>query len=129
MKKFYSLLIFLLMTAITWSQTRSWNGGSGTWNDATKWSPAGVPVQSDILEFNGIAGTISNVPTLVFRGINVIGSTIILNGSRSGDTETLTIGNSNADKAIQINSDASLTIGNNLNIVLSSNSRAAIELP
>lgn len=115
------------MTAITWSQTRSWNGGSGTWNDATKWSPAGVPVQSDILEFNGIAGTISNVPTLAFRGINVIGSTIILNGSGSGDTQTLRIGNSNADKAIQINRDASLTIGNNLNIVLANNSRAAID--
>ena len=115
------------MTAITWSQTRSWNGGSGTWNDATKWSPAGVPVQSDILEFNGISGTISNVPTLAFRGIHLIGSTIILNGSGSGDTQTLTIGNSNADAAIQINTDASLTIGNNLNIVLADNSRAAID--
>lgn len=115
------------MTAITWSQTRSWNGGSGAWNDATKWSPAGVPVQSDILEFNGISATISNVPTLAFRGINVIGSTVILNGSGSGDAQILTIGNSNADAAIQINTDASLTIGNNLNIVLADNSRAAID--
>src|SRR5688572_11553803 len=127
MNKFYSLLIFLLMTAISWSQLRSWNGGSGAWNDATKWSPAGVPVQSDILEFNGVSATISNVPTLAFRGIHVFGSTVILNGSGSGDAQILTIGNSNADAAIQIDTDASLTIGNNLNIVLADNSRAAID--
>ncbi|HKZ65109.1 MAG TPA: T9SS type A sorting domain-containing protein [Chitinophagaceae bacterium] len=126
MKKFYSLLIFMSLTVTAWSQTRTWNGGSGAWNDGTNWSPAGVPAPSDVLEFNGISGTISNVPTLAFRGINVIGSTIILNGSGS-DAKTLTIGNSNADTAIIINAGASLTIGNSLNIALANNSRAAID--
>ena len=127
MKKFYSLLIFLLMTVIGWSQTRSWNGGSGAWDDETKWSPAGVPVQSDILEFNGVAGTISNVPALAFRGITITGAAIILNGAGNGETKTLTIGNLDTDTAIRIHTGANLTIGNNLNIVLANNSRAVVD--
>ena len=126
MKKFYFLIIVQLITMTAWSQTRTWNGGSGNWNDATKWEPMGIPEASDILEFNGISVTISNTPDLSFRGIVVTGSNVILNGSGTG-TKTLTIGNTSIDIAIQINAGATLTIGNNLNIALASNATAAVD--
>ncbi len=126
MKKFYSLFFILLMMQAALSQTRSWNGGSGSWNDRTNWTPAGTPLASDILEFNAVSGTISNVPNLSFGGMIVTGSNIILNGAGT-DTKTLTIGNAGIDTAFVINADASLTIGNNLNIALANNTRAAVD--
>ena len=126
MIKLYSLVFILLITMTARSQTRIWNGGSGNWNDATRWEPLGVPVASDIIEFNGVSGTISNTPSISFRGIIVNSSNIILNSSASAD-KTLTIGFSSFDTAITISADASLTIGNNLNIALANNARAVID--
>jgi len=63
---------------------------------------------------------------MAFRGIIISESDIVLNGS-GNDTKTLTIGYSSSDAGIFINTDASLTIGNNLNIVLAKNSFAAVD--
>jgi len=126
MNKLYPLLVILLSTMTAWSQTRSWNGGNGDWNDKSKWTPVGLPAQTDILEFNGISGTVTNVPSMAFRGIFIAGSDIVLNGSANG-TKTLTIGFSSSDAGIVIDPDASLTIGNNLNIVLTKSAFAAID--
>lgn len=126
MKKIYSLLFFLSIAVIALSQTRTWNGGNGNWNDAAKWTPRGVPVSSDILEFNSVSGTISNVPDLAFRGIIITDGDIILNGAGS-DTKTLTPGDTNLDDAFVISAGARLTIGNNLNIVLANNAKAVVD--
>ena len=126
MKKFYSLFLVLLMMITAQSQKRSWNGGNGSWKDITNWTPAGTPLASDILEFNAVSGTISNVPDLTFRGIIVSGSNIIMNGAGT-DTKTLTIGNTSIKTAFIINAGASLTIGNNLNIALAKNTIASID--
>lgn len=126
MKKIYSLLILIFVVVTARSQTRMWNGGNGTWNDPTKWTPMGVPVSSDILEFNGTSATISNIPSLALRGIIITGSNIILNGA-GNDPKMLTIGNSSGDTAITINGDATFTIGNNLGIAVAGNSIAAID--
>ncbi|MEP7373058.1 MAG: T9SS type A sorting domain-containing protein [Chitinophagaceae bacterium] len=127
MKKFYSLLILILLTTVTaWSQTRSWNGGNGDWNDKSKWTPFGVPTENDILEFNGISGTVSNVPAVAIKGLIVSGSDIILNGA-SGNSKMLTIGFGTSDASIAIYTDANLTIGNNLDIALAKNAFAAID--
>jgi hypothetical protein len=126
MKKFYSLIIILLTTVAAWSQTRSWNGGNGDWNDKSKWTPFGVPTETDILEFNGISCTVSNVPALAFRGLIIAGSDIVLNGA-SGNAKKLTIGFGTSDTSIAIHADANLTIGNNLDIALAKNAFAAID--
>lgn len=114
------------MVVTAWSQTRVWNGGNGSWSDATKWTPIGVPVSSDILEFNGSSATISNVPGISLKGIIIIGGNIVLNGPGS-DAKTLSVGYSNSNTAITIDTGASLAIGNNLTIALANNSRAAID--
>jgi hypothetical protein len=126
MKKFYSITFLMFIVVAAWSQTRVWNGGNGMWNDATKWTPVGTPVSSDILGFNGTSATISNTPNLTLRGIIITGSNIVLNSAGSGP-KNLTIGYSVDDTAIIINADASFTIGNDLNIVLANNSRAAVD--
>ncbi len=126
MKKIYSLIILLLATMAVWSQTKTWNGGSGNWNDPTRWEPMGVPAASDIIEFNGVSGTVSNTPALAFKGIVVYNSTVILNGT-AGDDKIVRIGREKNDTAITIHTNASLTIGNNLNIALADNSTALID--
>lgn len=126
MRKLYPLSILLLITFTTWSQTRSWNGGSGDWNDITKWSPIGVPSETDILDFSTASGTISNVPNLTFKGIIVSGSDIILNAA-AGSTKTLTVSGDGSNAGIIIQADASLTIGNNLDIALTENNHATID--
>ena len=126
MKKLYPLIIILLMTVTTWSQTRSWNGGNGDWNDKSKWTPFGVPTETDILEFNGISATVSNVPDMAFKGLIISGGDIVLNGA-SGNSKSLTIGYASSDASIAIHADANLTIGNNLDIVLTKNAFAAVD--
>src|SRR4030095_50016 len=126
MKKLYSLGIIVLLTVSAWSQTRSWVGGSGNWNEVSNWSPMGLPTDEDILEFAGASATINNVPSTTFKGLIISGCDIILNAA-SGTTHTLTFGNSSSDLAININAGASLTIGNNLDVTLIENSFAAID--
>jgi len=109
-----------------WSQTRSWNGGNGDWNDKSKWTPFGVPTETDILEFNGISGTVSNVPAMTFKGLIISSSDIVLNGA-PGNAKTLTIGYSTPVPSIAIPADGNLTIGNNVDIVLAKNALAAID--
>ena len=126
MKKLYALVFIVLVTVTARSQTRSWVGGSGDWNDITKWTPAGVPSEDEVLEFAAASGTISNVPSKTFKGIIISGCDIVLNGA-TGSTRILTIGYPSPDASININADASLSIGNNLNIVLAKNSFAAVD--
>lgn len=126
MNKFYTLLIFLMITVTAWSQTRAWNGGNGSWNDATNWTPRGIPSSSDVLEFIDVSGTISNVPDLSIRGLVISGGNIILNG-KDGNTKKITAGDVSLEKAIIINTGATLTIGHNLDIELANNTRAAID--
>jgi hypothetical protein len=91
MKQFYFLLIFLLAGVVAWSQQKVWNGGNGSWTDASNWTPAGVPGANSQIIFNdGTAGTITGVPTLTITRLRVLnGTEIILRG-----TGALTINNS-----------------------------------
>lgn len=126
MRKFYLLFVILLITFTTWSQTRSWNGGNGNWNDRTKWTPAGIPGEDDIIEFNSSSATINNVPNLTCKGIIISGADIILNAA-GGDAKKLSISNPVTDRAVHITAGSSLTIGNNLDFGLDIQSYAFIE--
>ena len=126
MKKLYSLGIIMLLSVFAWSQTRSWNGGSGSWNEITNWTPTGLPSQDDILEFAGVSGTITNVPSGTFKGIIIYGCDIVLNAA-AGATKSLAFGSPSPGASINVSSDASLTIGNNLDVVLTENANAVID--
>ena len=125
-RKSYCLFILLLFVLIARSQTRAWNGGNGNWNDASKWTPSGIPAGTDVLEFNGTSATISNVPESSFKGIIVNGGDIILNGS-AGSDKKIVLGYNSTENALTVFQGASLTIGSNLNVELSNNSQAAID--
>lgn len=125
MKKIYSLIILLAILIPGFTQVREWTGGNGAWNDASKWSPTGIPEASDILLFNHVSATISNVPDHSIRGLVLNSSNIILQGS--GQPKTLTVGPDNDAAAIEIAPDASLTISNSLNMALASRSTASID--
>jgi hypothetical protein len=124
MRKFYPLLLLLLFNYTTWSQVRSWNGGSGNWNDKTKWSPVGTPEETDIIDFSTASGTISNVPNASFRGIVLAGTDIVLNGA-AGNPPKIIFNNNGVDIAIRLNDDASLTLSN-ITLELAQNNTALI---
>jgi hypothetical protein len=126
MRKLYPFVAILFITMTSWSQTRSWNGGNGDWNDQTKWTPFGVPSETDILDFSTSSGTISNVPSIQVKGIRLSGTDIILNAA-AGGAKQIRIGSGTAGNDFVIQADASLSIGNNLDIQLAENSFAAVD--
>ena len=125
MKKFYFLLITVLTTISVWSQTKTWNGGNGSWADATKWSPAVIPVAGDIIVFSdGNAAIITNVPSITLKRITVTGNTTIT--LQAAAPKILTLDNVNAATELGINAGSSLTMGSDVDITLDNNSTATI---
>ena len=125
MKKFYSLIIFLIVTLTAFSQLREWTGGSGAWNDASNWSPAGLPTASDIVLFKNVSATVSNVPEISIKGLILQSSNIILQGSPGA--KILSVGENNSETALQIDSEASLTLSNSLAMAMASYAYASID--
>ncbi|WP_276501191.1 T9SS type A sorting domain-containing protein [Terrimonas pollutisoli] len=125
-KKSYSLFFLLLLVLIARSQTRTWNGGNGNWNDASKWTPVGVPVETDILDFNSGTAAIFNVPAYSFKGIIVSGGEITLHGVPGGEQRVL-LGDNSQKNALTVFKGASLTIANKLGLELFNNAYAKID--
>lgn len=47
--------------------TKTWNGGTGNWNDAAMWTPSGVPAATDTVIFDG--GTINLTGPVTHAGL------------------------------------------------------------
>src|SRR5688572_21100989 len=122
MKKFYFILITLLIGMTAWSQTKTWaGGGSGSWTVATNWSPAGVPAANSRIIFNdGSIGLITNVPALNIDELQITnGSEVTLRGA------SLTINNAGgADLVIATGSVLVMSTG--VNITLAAGASATI---
>src|SRR5688500_307951 len=117
MKKFYFILITLLIGMSAWSQTKTWaGGGSGSWTLATNWSPAGVPAANSRIVFDdGNIGLITNVPALNIDRLSVTnGSVVTLRGA------SLTI-NNGPGVDLNISTGSSLTLSTNVNMTLAAN--------
>jgi hypothetical protein len=56
--------------------TKTWVGGFGDWNEATNWSPAGIPLASDVVEIAG-GGSLVTIPL----GVTALAKAVILDGS------------------------------------------------
>ncbi|MGZ8540520.1 MAG: T9SS type A sorting domain-containing protein [Chitinophagaceae bacterium] len=122
MKKFYFLLITLLIGMTTWSQTKTWVGGNGSWTNPSKWTPAGVPAANNVIVFNdGSTEIISNVPVLTVGKLFVSGNTNLTLTGAGG----LTINNSVATD-FSISPGSHLTLANTVNITLAANATASI---
>lgn len=125
MKKFYFLLIILTIGLTTWAQTtRTWNGGSGAWNVPGNWSPGGIPVAGDRIQFSdGNTATITNVPTLSVSDISVSNNTNITLQHTSAAALTVTNG---FGTDFSINAGSTLVIGNNVNIITAADASTSI---
>ena len=126
MKKFYFLLMTLMIGLAAWSQTiKTWDGGASTlsWNDANNWAPDGVPAANAIVVFpTGISASITNVAntgSLILGGLRIEGNSNITLINTAND-RTLTIANGIGTDFI-IESGAGLTLGGGakgVNIIL-----------
>lgn len=52
MCKIVLLVSFKLLVLTAFSATKIWTGGNGNWNNASNWTPAGVPIAGDDVIFN-----------------------------------------------------------------------------
>jgi hypothetical protein len=78
------VFILLISTSVQAQTTYTWIGGSGNWNDQSKWTPIGIPNGSDIAIMNSGDVTLSeatNVGGLQLNGGSIVGdwSLTILN--------------------------------------------------
>lgn len=125
MKKFYSLLIAIVVTATAWSQTTNWTGAISTsWTTSGNWDN-GVPVaNTGIAVFSiGSSPSITNVPNITLGGLIVTGNTALtLSKPTAGGVNTLTIANTAAAIDFSITSGSSIALGNELNITLGAGS-------
>ncbi|RYF86889.1 MAG: hypothetical protein EOO00_12865, partial [Chitinophagaceae bacterium] len=86
MKKIYTLMIAMAVTAIGWSQTtRQWVGPvNSSWTIAANWATVpggtpGAPLTGDVVLFNdGASKTVTNVPTIELGGLFVENTTTVV---------------------------------------------------
>ena len=125
MKKFYFLLMTVLVSVSLWAQLKTWNGGNGLWTDGSKWVPAGTPVSGSFIVFSdGSTAVISNVPTITLKRITVTGNTGITLQSTAANV--LTIDDVKDATEFVIHTGSSLAIGTNVDITLNTKSTANI---
>ncbi|MDO4584612.1 MAG: DUF1559 domain-containing protein [Planctomycetia bacterium] len=70
-----------------WGADYTWKGGEGSWQDASQWSPEGVPTGSDSVSL--FSGTATSATSLTFQNSLTLGETAILHAN--GDTDGLTL--------------------------------------
>jgi Secretion system C-terminal sorting domain len=104
LQKSIILPLFLLISSLITpynlkAVTKTWIGGTGNWNVPAKWSPAGIPLTTDVVEISG-ATSIVTVPKGYWaraQQVTLNGCSLTLNG-----TSRLTI-NSSAFNGLQMN--------------------------
>ena len=125
MRKIYFLLMALLLAVASWSQTTTWTGAVNTnWDNAGNWDN-GVPAANYIVIFP--AGTTGNITRVAQSGsITLTGLEIQGNATvrfvLQGAAKTITIANGPNFNDFAIAAPASLTLGNNITLVLASGS-------
>ncbi|MGK2861983.1 MAG: T9SS type A sorting domain-containing protein [Chitinophagaceae bacterium] len=133
MKKFYFLLMSMMIGVSLWSQTiKTWNGPAtgGSWTTNGNWLPAVAPVANDIVVIpTGITGTISAVAgggNITLGGLRIEGNSNIT-FTNTTNSRTITIANlTGTDFIIQAGSGLTLTgTGNGVNITLFAGSNGA----
>jgi Secretion system C-terminal sorting domain len=65
------------------SVVKTWTGGTGNWNVASKWSPVGIPSPTDIVQINGGTSIVTIPKGYWARATQLIldGSTLNINGT------------------------------------------------
>ncbi|MBL7741518.1 MAG: T9SS type A sorting domain-containing protein [Chitinophagaceae bacterium] len=127
MKKFYSLLIAVLVTVAAMAQTTyTWQGADGaSWATSTNWNPTRTtPATNDILQFNdGSTKSVTAVPTQTVGRLIVTSNTTVTLEAAAG--VTLTLGNVTGTE-LTIDAGSQFTMGTNVNVTLANNSTSTI---
>lgn len=95
--------LFALFAATATATTRTWTPGvSGSWDDATKWSPNGTPAAGDVVKFGGTYNTdttvtVGNAATVEFDSTAVSGPGSLTFKGSSPSAGMLKISNSSID--------------------------------
>lgn len=127
MKKIYSLLLAVLVTATCWSKTTTWTGGvNSNWDNAANWDN-GVPATGDIVIFpTNITATITRVAfagNVNLASLSILGNSSIRLVNSSARILTITNGVAGGNELI-IEEDAQLTLGSNIDLTLGNGSGA-----
>jgi fibronectin-binding autotransporter adhesin len=118
------MTVVLMVGGVVWGQTTyTWQGANGSWATAANWNPTRtIPANNDILIFNNVTCSPTNVPTQTIGKLQLINNAIVTLMPSNGGNRTLSV-NSTATDAINIPSGNILTISgetiNNRNLTIS----------
>src|SRR5690606_35154459 len=122
MKKFYFLLITILLALSGWSKTTTWTG-AGTnsfWDNIDNWDN-GIPVSGDVVIFptnsSGTVYRVAQAANLNLAHLLILGNSNLRFVAATARTITITNG-TGVDFLIE--PDAQLSLGSNLNLTLGS---------
>src|SRR5262249_30352261 len=96
------------------AETKTWVGGSGSWETAASWSPSGVPTSSDDAVIGGspsISTADAAVGSLNLTGTLTIGGRTLTVGSQAASTIAgpVSVGNS---ATLRLNGNTTWSAGN-----------------
>ena len=113
--------------AAAWAGTKVWNNpGGGAWTTPANWTPSGVPVAGDVIQFSsGGTFTVTAVPALSILQLLVSnGSAVSL---QAGGANTLTLsGGTGTDLVVPSGTQLNLSGSNPLTLSLSSGATGSV---
>jgi Secretion system C-terminal sorting domain len=113
MKRIFTFLVFLFVSAQAFAVTKTWNGGAGPADYATaaNWLPSGVPGTTDDIIVQDDATITFNSSVVGFNSVTIKSGKIVTFSNLNAATN-LTIG-STLPWVLTIESDATLNVVNN----------------
>ena len=121
MKKLLMMVVAAIAATMTFAETYTWTGGTGSFKDPSKWtsSGGGVPVEGSDLAFPAGDNVVTDVGTLTVNAISLggnvelqygtAGGTFTVNGVISGSGSLTSTGNSAADSITVLKGDNTFT--------------------
>jgi len=122
-----TLVLSATFGAAAWAVTKTWNNASGgPWTTAGNWTPSGIPVTGDVIQFSGGGTfTVTALPTLSVQQLLVSnGSAVTL---QAGAANVLTIvGGTGTDLSVPSGTQLNVSGANLLTLALSSGATGSV---
>jgi hypothetical protein len=123
----FTLILSATLGAAARAATKTWNNASGgPWTTAGNWTPSGVPVAGDVIQFSsGGAFTVTALPTLSIQQLLVSNGSAVTLQAGGGNTLTI-VGATGTDLSVPSGTQLNVSGTNVLTLALASGATGSI---